>query len=159
MITHDPRQVAEDLRNHLATHDRRLSFLFGAGTSSAVNIEPDPPAGKKPKYKPLIPGIDGLTEFCCEAVGALGEGHRKAWGTLVKQCEKDGRRVNVEDVLSKVRMKIDAIGEDETLVGLGREMLIDFEKKICATIAKIVNPEIPECTPHNEFASWVKKVN
>ncbi len=41
MITHDPRQVSEDLRNHLAMHDRRLSFLFGAGTSSAVNIAPE----------------------------------------------------------------------------------------------------------------------
>jgi len=29
--THDPRQVIEDLRNHLAAHDRRLAFLFVGG--------------------------------------------------------------------------------------------------------------------------------
>lgn len=159
MITHDPRQVAEDLRNHLAMHDRRLFFLFGAGTSSAVNIASDPPAGKKPKYEPLIPGIDGLTELCREAVCDLSKDHKKAWDTLIKQCKKDGRRVNVEDMLSKVRMKIDAIGEGETLVGLDGAKLIDLENKICTTIAKTVNPEIPENTPHNELASWVKKVN
>jgi len=159
MITHDPRQVAEDLRNHLAMHDRRLFFLFGAGTSSAVNVAPDPPAGEKPKYEPLIPGIDGLTKLCREAVCDLSTDHEKAWDKLVKQCKKDGRRVNVEDILSNVRMKIDAIGENETLVGLDRGKLIDFENKICTTIAKTVNPEIPENTPHNELASWVRKVN
>jgi len=159
MITHDPRQVAEDLRNHLAMHDRRLFFLFGAGTSSAVNIAPDPSAGEKPKYEPLIPGIDGLTKLCREAVCDLSTDHEKAWGTLVKQCKKDGRRVNVEDILSNIRMKIDAIGENETLVGLDLTKLIDFENKICTTIAKTVNPKIPENTPHNELASWVRKVN
>ena len=159
MSTHDPRQVAEDLRNHLAMHDRRLSFLLGAGTSCAVNIAPDPPAGEKPKHEPLIPGIDDLTEICRKAVCDLGEDHAKAWDTLVSQCKKNERLVNVEDILSKVRMKIDAIGEDETLVGLNLVKLIELEKRICSAIAKTVNPEIPKCTPHNEFASWVKKVN
>ena len=164
MITHDPRQVIEDLRNHLAMHDRRLCFLFGAGTSSAVDIAPAPKAGEKPKHKPLIPGIDGLTEFCHKAIRDLGEVQEKAWGMLVSQCKckKDGRPVNVEDVLSNVRTKIDAIGEGETLVGLDRKKLVDLENSICATIAKIANPAektIPELTPHDEFASWVKKVN
>ncbi|MCP4603484.1 MAG: SIR2 family protein [Proteobacteria bacterium] len=162
MTTHDPRQVAEDVRNHLATHDRRLSFLFGAGTSSAVNIAPAPHSGEKLTHQPLIPGIDGLTELCREAVTSLGEEQSKAWDTLVSQCEKDGRPANVEDLLSKARMKIDAIGEGETLVGLGREKLIGLESTICATIAKIVNPaeeETPEHTPHGVFASWMKKVH
>ena len=159
MSTHDPRQVTEDLRNHCAMHDRRLSFLFGSGTSSAVNIASAPPAGEKPKHVPLIPGIDGLTELCRIAVSKLGKDQTNAWDTLVSQCKKDGRPVNVEDMLSKVRMKIDAIGEGETLVGLDRAKLIGLEKNICATIAKTVNQEIPDRIPHNEFASWVKKVN
>ncbi len=162
MSTHDPRQVIEDLRNHLAMHDRRLSFLFGAGASSAVNIAPAPPIGEKPKHVPLIPGIDGLTEFCRKAVSDLGKDQTNAWDTLVSQCKQDGRPANVEGLLSKVRMKIDAIGEGETLVGLDQDRLIRLEKTICATIAKIVNPEektIPKRTPHDVFASWVKKVN
>jgi len=140
-------------------HDRRLSFLFGAGTSSAVNIALAPPTGEKPRHKPLIPGIDGLTEICRKSSSDLGEDYVKAWDMLVGQCKKNGHRVNVEDILSKVRTKIDAIGEGETLVGLDRAKLISLEKKICATIANTVSPEIPERIPHNEFASWVKKVN
>jgi hypothetical protein len=162
MITHDPRQVIEDIRNHLATHDRRLAFLFGAGTSSAVNIAPAPVAGEKPRHKPLIPDIAGLTELCGNAVGDMGKIEAAAWTTLVKQCEQDGCSANVENVLSKVRMKIDAIGEEETLVGLNRAQLCKLENTICGSIAKTVNPpegSIPERTPHDDFAVWAKKVN
>lgn len=162
MSTHDPRQVIDDVRNHLAAHDRRLAFLFGAGTSSAVNIAPAPLQGEKSKHEPLIPGNEALTEICCTAVGNMGETQAAAWKTLVKQCEQDGRSANVENVLSKVRMKIDAIGEGEILVGLERTQLCDIERTICAAIARTVSPsedKIPGRTPHNDFANWVKKVN
>ena len=162
MSTHEPRQVVEEVRNHLAAHDRRLAFLFGAGTSSAINVAPAPAPGEKPKHEPLIPGIEALTEVCGAAVGMLGADHAAAWNALVKQCEQDGPRANVEKVLSNVRMKIDAIGDGETLVGLGRDQLIAIENTICAAIAKKVNPSedrIPKRTPHGDFAVWVKKVN
>ncbi len=136
MGTHDPRQVIEDLRNHLAAYDRRLSFLFGAGTSSAVNIAPTPPAGEKPTYEPLIPGIDGLTEICCTDICDMGSDETAAWDTLIKQCEENGKNKNVETILSMVRMKIDAIGEGETLLGFDREKLCCIESAICSTIAK-----------------------
>lgn len=162
MSTHDPKQVIEDLRNHLAMHDRRLSFLFGAGTSSAINIASEPPVGEKPKHKALIPGIDGLTEICLKAVCDMGECQENAWNKLVTQCKDDKCSANVEQILSRVRIKIDAIGDGETLVGLDRKKLIEIEKMICSTIAKTVNPEkktIPEHTPHDDFAAWVKKIN
>ena len=108
---------------------------------------------------PLIPGIEGLTESCCQSVGKLGEDFGKAWEVLTSQCKKGERPVNVEDILSKVRTKIDAIGDGETLVGLDAEKLARLEKEIGATIAKVVNPKIPHNIPHNEMASWVKKVN
>lgn len=162
MNTHDPRQVIEDIRNHLAAHDRHLAFLFGAGTSSAVNIAPAPAAGEKRKHEPLIPGIDGLTKVCSAAVGSMGAIEAAAWGTLVKQCEQDGRPANVENMLSKVRIKIDAIGEGETLMGLNRKRACEIESTICAAIAKTVIPaedKIPKQMPHDDFAAWVKKVN
>ena len=59
-------------------------------------------------------------------------------------------------------MKIDAIGKGEILAGLDRKKLVQFEKTICTTIAKIVNlaeETIPKHTPHDAFASLVKKVN
>ena len=154
--------MIEEVRNHLAAHDRRLAFLFGAGTSSAVNIASAPAPGEKPQHEPLIPGIEALTGVCGAAVAALGGDEAKAWDILLKQCEQDGKRANVERVLSRVRMKIDAIGDGETLVGLGRDQLIAIERAICATIAKTVNPSedrIPRHIPHCDFAAWVKKVN
>lgn len=162
MSNHDPRQVIEDVRNHLAAHDRRLAFLFGAGTSSAVNIAPAPSAGEKRKHEPLIPGIEGLTEICGKAVGAMGDTQGAAWKTLVKQCEQAGRPFNVENILSNVRMKIDAISEGESLLGLDRKRLCKIERTICAAIARTACPaeeKIPKQTPHNDFAAWVKKVN
>lgn len=162
MSTHDPRQVIEDVRNHLATHDRTLAFLFGAGTSSAVNIAPAPAPGERAKHEPLILGTDALTEVCCTAVSNLAEIQGEAWKALVKQCEQDARPANVENVLSRVRMKIDAIGEGETLVGLNRTQLCEIERTICTVIAKTVSPpedKIPSRMPHNNFADWVKKVN
>lgn len=162
LSTHDPRRVIEDIRDHLAAYDRRLAFLFGAGTSSAVNIAPVSPPGDKSKHKPLIPGINELTEICRVAVGDMGNVQAAAWEALVDQCKKDGRSANVENVLSRVRMKIDAIGEGEILLGLSREDLRGIESTICTAIAKTVNPiedGIPKHTPHDDFAIWMKRIN
>lgn len=164
MRTHDPRQVIEDLRNHLAAHDRRLIFLLGAGASSAINVAAaDTLTSKeKQKHEPLIPGTEGLTEECAAAVKDMGVSQAEAWTMLVKQCKQNNRSANVENILSKVRMKIDAIGDDEMLVGLNRKQLSEVEEKICSTIAKIVNPsedKIPKKIPHDCFAAWVKKIN
>lgn len=160
MATHDPRQITEQLRNHLATHDRRLVFLFGAGTSCAINVAPMPAPGEKPRYQPLIPGVADLTDACGEAVAALGDDQANAWRRLKEQCEAEGRTGNVENILSKVRTKIDAVGSDETLVGLDRDGLVGVERTICGTIATSVNPDeatIPDSTPHDGLASWVRK--
>ncbi len=162
MSTHDPRQVVEDVRSHLAPHDRCVAFLFGAGTSSAVNIAPPPASGEKISYEPLIPGVERLTEICKAAVVALGEDQSAAWGSLVKQCEQNDRSANVEDVLSKIRMKIDAIGEGERLIGLETDQLKAVEKTICSSIAAAVIPsedKIPEKLPHDNFVDWVKQVH
>lgn len=161
-MTHDPRQVIENVRNHLATQDRRLAFLLGAGTSSAINVAPVTPVGEKPKHEPLIPGIETLTDVCKTAVCSIGEKEDAAYDLLIDQCKREQCSANIENVLSRVRMKIDAIDEGETLLGLDKESLCTLEKTICATIADAVNlPEdqIPLQTPHNKFASWIKKAN
>jgi len=159
MTTHDPRQVVEDLRNHLATHDRHLSFLFGAGTSCAVNIAQKPKEGEKPKFKPLIPGIDGLTALCSNHIDEMGKEYSEAWNILLSQCDDDNKTANIENLLTKIRMKIDAIGKDDILVGLNRSKLINLDVNICARIAVTVQPNIPAIIPHNQFALWAKKVN
>lgn len=162
MRSHDPRQVIEDLRNHLAAYDRRLAFLFGAGTSSAINIASNSVAGEKLKHEPLIPGIEGLTKVCLDAVNSKGKSQTEAWVMLAKQCEHDGLCANVENILSKIRVKIDAIGERETLLGLNKDQLSSIESAMCSAIAKTVIPleeKIPNHLPHDDLANWVRKVN
>lgn len=160
--THDPRQVIEDLRNHLAAHDRHLAFLLGAGTSCAVNVAPAPAPGTKPTHQPLVPGTDALTAVCRAEVEQLGAKHAAAWAAVHAQCEGNARPANVEAVLSKVRMKIDAMGEGETSAGLTRDELVVLERTLCAAIAKAVTPQdnaIPHLLPHHDLAAWVKKIN
>lgn len=118
MSTHDPQKVVEDLRNHLAVHDRPPAFLFGAGTSSAINIAPKAKPGEKRGYVPLVPAIAALTELCKTAVCGHGDAFEKAWQLIKSHCKEDNQVINIENVLSKVRSKIDAIGSKETLVGL-----------------------------------------
>jgi hypothetical protein len=118
--------------------------------------------GKRRGYEPLIPTIEGLTKHCYNVVSGLGGCYEAAWDSLVRQCEQEGKAVNVENILSKVRMKLDAVDDGETLVGLKKDELAKVEETICASIAKKVTPAdnlIPDETPHDDFAIWVKKVN
>lgn len=71
-----------------------------------------------------------MTEICGTAVATLGEKQAESWKTLVKQCGQAGRAANVENVLSNVRMKIDAIGDEGVLLGLDREQLRTIERTI-----------------------------
>jgi len=161
LTTHDPRQVIENLRNHLAAHDRHAVFLFGAGTSSSINISPLPEVGKKRGYTPLIPGIDGLTKACEAALASMGTPQAAAWKILVDQC-KVNARVDIEKILSKLRMKIDAVGDGEALLGLSLAQLKEMETAICATIGKatcVDESAIPDSIPHDSFCEWVRKIN
>lgn len=160
MSTHDPQKVVEDLRNHLAVHDRPPTFLFGAGTSSAINIAPEAKPGEQHGYIPLVPAIAALTEQCKTTVCGHGEAFEKAWQLIESHCKEDNQVINIENILSKVRSKIDAIGSKETLVGLSKDDLLTFEEIIRETIATAASPSeenIPEDIPHHHFASWVKE--
>lgn len=55
VATHDVQKILADFRDHLARHDKPLAFLFGAGTSCAVDV------GADDKTKALIPAVAGLT--------------------------------------------------------------------------------------------------
>lgn len=160
--THDPRRVIEDLRDHLAAHDRSLAFLLGAGTSCAITVAPAPNSAGNETLSPLIPGIDALTTICQNAVSSLGTSQAEAWLRLASQCASNNQRVNIENILSRVRSKLDAIGDGETLIGLDRDALKQVEGTICSTIAKNVIPDearIPDPIPHDDFVKWVHGVH
>jgi SIR2-like domain len=158
---HDPRVEVEKIREHLGSHDGRLAFLIGAGTSAAV-LDAD--------KKPLIPTVTALSDTCREAVAVLGDEHAEAYDTIRAQCELVlkaaaesaepptlTRPVNVEDILSAVRTKLSAIGDGDLIAGLDRKKLKAVEAKIRATIAEAAFPDeqrIPERLPHHKLARW-----
>jgi hypothetical protein len=149
-MPHDPRRLIEALRDHLSRHDRPIAFLFGAGSSSAP---------RKVGYdEPLIPAIAQLTDLCEAAVKALGVDFERAWDVVAKESiEAEGNQF-VEAILSRVRVKLEAIGEGETLAGLDYARLQKFESEIRRTIATSVQPAdeiMPAPLPHHWFARWL----
>lgn len=160
MLTHDPEPVIHLLRDHLAAHDKRLAFLFGAGTSSAVNIASPAPPGSKRGYEPLVPAIEPMTDRCKAAVDQLSEDHSTAWESLVTECESLDGAANIESILGRLRLKADAAGPAEKTLGLDREQLVSLEMAIRNTIAGLASPAedaIPDHLPHDEFANWIKR--
>lgn len=162
MDFHDPRKAVDLLRQHLASHDQSLYFLFGAGTSSSINIAPPSKPGEKQRFEPLVPAVQLLTSRCANQANAKGKKFESAWKAAVEECLEERKDPNVENILSKIRAKIGAMGAADVSLGLSREDLKAIEKTICETIIREVSPEeksIPEYTPHDKFAAWAKRAN
>ena len=156
---HDADRLLADLRDHLARHDKRVAFLFGAGTSCAVRI---PSPDDDDKDKPLIPDVAALTELCENTIKAEGAPYAEAWDSIWSACKETNQSLNVEDVLSRLRMMLEAIGASETLAGLSKDELARLEKLLRREIARVANPQIDgvvETLPHRQFARWLIKVS
>lgn len=154
--SHDAQKTLADLRDHLARHDKPIAFFFGAGTSCSVAVS----AGDGGKPQPLIPAVPGLTASCKEDGGHLGEKFTKAWASIEAHC-KDGKLdPHVENILSRLRMMLNAIGKDDTLCGLKADELKKLEECVRTTIARIVTPDLKNLSadfPHRKFARWLAK--
>lgn len=155
--THDARKALADLRDHLARHDKPIAFLLGAGTSCAVRVPTPADASKK---QPLIPAVEELTAWSKRDAVAMGEKYAKAWDLLEAHCKEINQSANVENILSRLRMMISAVGSTDTLSGLNRTEIEGLEKCVRKTIAKIVTPKlgsVPNDFPHRKFARWLIK--
>jgi hypothetical protein len=98
-----------------------------------------------------------MTEICRAKVFSLGPEFEKAWQEVSKECS--GTTPNIEQILSKIRHKIEAIGPADTLLGLNKAKLELLEGQIRQTIAALASPSetrIPASLPHHLFAEWVK---
>ena len=156
---HDADSLLGDLRDHLARHDKRVAFLFGAGTSCAVRT---PLPDDDNKDQPLIPDVAALTGLCENTIKAEGDQYAEAWDSIWSACKETNQSPNVEDVLSRLRMMLEAIGASETLAGLSKGELAKFEKLLRREIAKVASPSldgIVEELPHRQFARWLIKVS
>ena len=153
---HDPQKTLSDLRDHLARHDKPIAFFFGAGTSCAVKVS----SAAGGDAEPLIPNVAGLTQKCQEAIEALGDNFAASWASIAAQCEAAKQDPNVENILSRVRMMLAAVGDGDTLSGLGRPEIGRFEETVRQTIARIVTPDharIPSELPHRAFGQWLAR--
>ena len=152
---HDADRLVNDLRDHLALRDKRIAFLFGAGTSCAVRV---PSTGGDQIDVPLIPDVAALTGMCKQAVEGKGTNYAEAWVRIWSGCTETKQNPNIEDVLSRVRMMLEAIGASETLAGLCKSQLADLEDVMRRKIAEVANPptsSILEKLPHRRLARWL----
>lgn len=158
MASHDACKAITDLRDHLARHDKPIAFLFGAGTSCSVTV---PPTDGGPDV-PLIPAVAGLTRICASEVQRLGKKYHGAWAQISKLCGKGAAPANIEDILSRLRMMLAAIGDHDRLLGLDKAGISKLEERVRRTMAAIANPRlesIPEETPHRSMARWLAKTS
>ena len=141
MATHDPYSVALEIREQLSSEKRRLGFFFGAGTSMAVGL----------------PGIDHLTEKVCEELQEPDKAHF----VNVKNELKEGS--NVEDVLNRIRLYRELIGdsEEEEHCGIkGSYAARMLDSAICHMICKIISKDPPYgLDKHLIFAQWLKALH
>jgi len=154
VATHDPKREVEKLRDHLASHDKPLAFLIGAGASVAARDE----AGEA-----LIPAIAHLGQLCKQAVEALDDDHKQAYDAIITERQDALKRLpTVEEILSDVRGKIAAMGSDDRLAGATKPQLAAIEQEVRATIARVARPDegrIPERLPHHALARWIGRID
>lgn len=156
---HDAQKALADFRDHLARHDKPIAFFFGAGTSCAVRIAS---AAGGDKTEPLIPAVAGLTELAKKDAGKLGDKFEKAWGQIEAHCKESRQDPNVENVLSRLRMMISAVGNTDTLSGLKKDEIEKLEECVRKTIAQVVTPDLSKIgnnIPHRRFARWLVKTS
>jgi len=152
---HDPFSAALEVREQLALRQRRLGFLFGAGTSMAVGM----------------PGIGGLTEQVGKRLdGPFADVYQSQLSSLPNGP-------NVEDVLNRVRLcreiaatgAVDALGqnllckpftEDDipcTAAPKSSSTPCELDRRVCRAICELVNGDPPDgIEPHETFARWLR---
>lgn len=158
-IVHDAQKTLANFRDHLARHDKPIAFLFGAGTSCAVRIPSD---SGNDGTEPLIPAVTDLTAIVKKECASLDEKYTQAWDSIETYCTINNQTPNVENILSRLRMMLNAVGSDDTLAGLNKVEIENLEESVRKAIAKIVMPDLNKIQgdfPHRQFARWLGKTS
>jgi hypothetical protein len=156
---HDAQKTLTDLRDQLARHDKPIAFLFGAGTACAVKVASFSDENKK---EPLIPAVAALTALCRKDANDLGGKYAEAWSLIAAQCKENRLAPNVENILSRLRMMLNAVGNSDTLSGLDKNEIARLEESVRRTIARVVNPDLARIandSPHRKFARWLVRAS
>jgi hypothetical protein len=147
----DPDVEVGKLIDQLASHEKPVAFLFGAGTSASVEATDG---------YPLVPAVAALTKTCLDAVTSVGEPYVEAW-KLIWNGLSPGED-NIEGLLSTVRKMQAAITATDNLVGLTADQLDELGDIIQRTISQQVRPEegrFPHTLPHASLARWIRRID
>jgi hypothetical protein len=133
-----PKQAVNQLFDQLSSEKRKLSFLFGAGTSMAV-------------------GLPGVIDLSSKIKSKLSGKEKDAF----EELEKSASSPNVENILNKLRGIREVIGGSETehLYKIeGKTFGQNFDFSICSYIAEFVTKSAATSVePHLNFANWLFK--
>ena len=149
--SHEPLQLAKQLRQVLAADKLSVGFFLGAGCPCSIRIRNEHDSSDTP----LIPGIEGLTEIVTKVLSDspdMGPPFRQLCATL----NEDGFvEFTVELLLSRIRSMRDAAGSAEVR-GLSAQHLATLDRKICHTISTIVTRSLPtDDTAYHSLARFV----
>lgn len=142
--THDPDQLVSDLREVIAQGRKRIGLLVGAGAPISIKVE-----GEGGQKHSLIPGVDELTEHTVQNLEAK---YQKAIEDIRMSL---GRKVNIEDILSRLRLLERAIGDasfkEYDGAGYG-----EIAKAVCDQIGRIVGVDLPSGdNPYRDLVNWI----
>lgn len=137
---HSPSQAVKELKDQLSSEKRKLSFLFGAGSSISV-------------------GIPGIVELTQKIESSIDGKFSKQFEALKNACGKDCDTIEV--ILNKLRIIRDLIGESEVVSYHdieGKTFAQDLDVAICSKISELVSKTSGiNIDPHLHFANWLFK--
>jgi hypothetical protein len=143
---HNPDRFMADLRQILSQGRKRIGLLIGAGAPLSVRV--DDTARIRPDGKPLIPGVDALTNRVIDEL----DGQDRIAADAIRAGLTGG---NIETILSRIRLLQEALGDTPVngLDGAGYKML---GTRVCNAIGKIVGAKLPKdrCAYH-ELVTWI----
>ncbi|EKE28188.1 MAG: hypothetical protein ACD_3C00086G0032 [uncultured bacterium (gcode 4)] len=152
MVTHNPKQIIEQLQTILSNPSKKIWFLFGAWISM-----------KDMSWKDLIPGVDIMTDTVIKKF--TKDPQRSAIEVIKTEIISDWKKFNIETLLSKISEKERAAWA-EKLCWLSKHELEILRKDIEDDICKQVSIHEPasekvnvETINHNTFAKWIKNAD
>ncbi|PHR54450.1 MAG: hypothetical protein COA44_13115 [Arcobacter sp.] len=150
LITHDPSEYIKGLQQLLISDKKRISFLFGAGSSMA----------KKNTDSLTVPSVHPLTN---DIVDNLSETPK--YKVLFDELKEElTENFNIETILSNFEQKIGVIGKS-TLNGLNKEELDSLIEKYKEKIQEKISIhteftyEKAKSMVQVDFARWIGQVD
>jgi hypothetical protein len=135
---HDPVNLAHELREQMATQERRIVFFLGAGASMAAGL----------------PGLIELTKI-------VGTGVKGSEKDSFEKIEKNiGSNANIESILNYVRILRELLGEDGSKIheGITGSKAKELDIAICQEIYKSVSsPDLKKIAAHLTLGSWIRQ--